>query len=71
MADKILMRIQGHEGVWIQNFHLGGWHIRNEDNTAWIPMTIHNTRISNPHYDEGDADSVKWLKPSDPRLIGV
>jgi len=70
MANSILLRARDSDGSWIENFHLGAWLMRNEDNTAWVPMTTANTRIANPDYDPNDLDSIMWLVPGDPRQTG-
>lgn len=71
MANLILLRAKDPKGGWLQNFHLGAWKMRNEDNTAWVPMNTKNTRIANPDFDAGDAESEKWLIPGDPRQTGA
>lgn len=71
MANSIVLRVRDPNGGWIQNFHLGGWKMRDENNRSWIPMTVNNTRIVNPDYDSTDPSSPKWLSPVDPRQGGA
>lgn len=52
MALDLVLRIRRRpEEPWIQNHHVGGWKVRNEQNTGWIDMNPANTQIANPDFD--------------------
>lgn len=74
-TKKIYLRVRDrlaevNQFQQVDNFELGGWKVRNEDNTGWIRMGPTNTRVRNPLHDDqthavDDPDFPLWLEPVD------
>ena len=66
MSAEILLRIRSSlSEPYIANHHLGGWKVRNADNTGWVDMSVANTKVYNPNFNESLPESEsnpRWLK---------
>ena len=64
MPDVLLRIRSALTEPFITNHHVGGWKVRNSENTGWVDMHVDNTKVYNPDFNESLPESPsnpKWL----------